>query len=120
MKTVVIQSPTRIHISLADMGHATARTYGGIGFSIDTPCILWQIEHARKFTFHGLESLDCRAKSELMALSQKLRAQQNTPEFSASLLSCPPQHVGFGTKTALMLGFSVALNRFAEGRLTQF
>ena len=121
MRHVTINVPTRIHIGLADMGHATARAYGGVGFSIEPPCISWQLETGSDSTeLKGLQHLDARAIIELGELSNRMQLRLNLPAFTATLLSCPAQHIGFGTKTALALGFAAALNSLFSGDLTSF
>jgi predicted sugar kinase len=48
----------RIHVSLADMGFASLRAFGGIGFSIEQPLTIFQFEPCSGVEIHGLDVLD--------------------------------------------------------------
>ena len=108
-------------LDLPTWGTPRRERTGGVGFSIEPPCISWQLETGSDSTeLKGLQHLDARAIIELGELSESDALRLNLPAFTATLLSCPAQHIGFGTKTALALGFAAALNSLFSGDLTSF
>src|SRR5262245_12969305 len=95
---------SRLHVSLADMGRASARAFGGVGISINEPTTVLELEEARQIEVHGLESLDEEARIDTAAIIARLQPVLGGRGFKAVLRSAPPQHVGFGSKTSLSLG----------------
>jgi beta-ribofuranosylaminobenzene 5'-phosphate synthase len=104
-----IVAHARLHLSLADMGYASARSFGGVGFSITHPCTTLDLKRHEKVELDGLHRLDEEARNELTAIANRLRARVSGG-FRMKLDSSPPQHVGFGTKTSLSLGLIAGVN----------
>jgi beta-ribofuranosylaminobenzene 5'-phosphate synthase len=102
----------RIHVSLADMGFASNRAFGGIGFSIEQPLTVFQFEQCRGTEVHGLEVLDDEGRADLSQVVERMRNDQGDLNFRAALKAAPPQHVGFGSKTALALALIAGVNAF--------
>jgi beta-ribofuranosylaminobenzene 5'-phosphate synthase len=103
---------SRIHISLADMGFASIRAFGGIGFSIEQPVTVFQFEQCRRIEVGGLETLDDEGRADLVQVIERMRNDQGDLNFRAALKAAPPQHVGFGSKTALALALIAGTNAF--------
>src|SRR5690349_12649139 len=93
----------RVHVALADMGFASARAYGGVGFTIDQPCTTIEVQEASEIRMEGFESLDARLRRHLeVAVKTVLRISER-PGVSVKLRSSAPQHSGFGTTTTVSL-----------------
>lgn len=102
----------RIHVSLADMGFASLRAFGGIGFSIEKPLTVFQFEQCSGIEIHGLEVLDDEGRADLIQVIERMKNDRGELRFRALLKSFPPQHVGFGSKTALALALIAGVNVF--------
>jgi beta-ribofuranosylaminobenzene 5'-phosphate synthase len=102
----------RIHVSLADMGFASLRAFGGIGFSIERPPIVFQFEPCRGVETRGLEVLDEEGRADLTQAIERMTNDRGELRFRAVLRATPPQHVGFGSKTALSLALIAGVNAF--------
>ena len=102
----------RIHVSLADMGFASLRAFGGIGFSIEQPLTVFQFEQCSGIEIHGLEVLDDEGRADLIQVIERMKNDRGELRFRAVLKSFPPQHVGFGSKTALVLALIAGVNVF--------
>jgi beta-ribofuranosylaminobenzene 5'-phosphate synthase len=100
----------RIHISLADMGHASLRSFGGVGFSLDCEPTVVEFEPCGTIEIDGAEVLDVRAQLELSELIERLRAVREKVGFRANIKSVPRQHIGLGSKTSLALSIVAGAN----------
>ena len=100
---------SRIHISLADMGFASARAFGGVGFMIDWPAIRIHVGPGHLLEWWGFETLDQTTQQECRSLCEKLTVAAKTGTI-VRLLEHIPQHVGFGSKTALRLSLIAAIH----------
>src|SRR4030042_4707338 len=61
--------------------------------------------------------LDARDEAEVRALIERIATALDA-EFAVLILSLPPQHSGFGSKTALLLGIAAACNALLGSPLT--
>jgi beta-ribofuranosylaminobenzene 5'-phosphate synthase len=102
----------RIHVSLADMGFASPRAFGGIGFSIEQPLTVFEFEQCSGIEIRGLETLDEEGRADLSQIIERMKNDKGEMCFRAILKAAPPQHVGFGTKTALSLALVAGVNAF--------
>jgi len=108
---VVVRAFPRVHISLLDLGNATPRRYGGSGFSIDGNVIDVSATLATRCQIDGLELLDELARDQVEQVIAAFRCvRPNSPAFQICIRNVPAQHVGFGTKTTLLLALLVAAN----------
>ena len=99
-------------MALFDMGRATRRACGGIGFAIEAfPCV-WQFTPSSDDELNGIQTLDTAAQSDVISAIGRLRHLRNFPPTSATLLSHSPQHSGFGTKTALLASLCRGIDSF--------
>lgn len=100
----------RVHVALFDLGRATARAYGGAGFMLAGPTTTVVARRASAWSFAGTPDLDERTHGDVLSLLGRMK--ERTGEFAAEveLVGHPPQHVGLGSKTALMLSVASAVN----------
>ncbi|HWM47192.1 MAG TPA: beta-ribofuranosylaminobenzene 5'-phosphate synthase family protein [Xanthobacteraceae bacterium] len=109
MSTVYVTARPRIHIALSDMGNATQRAYGGVGFSVDGLPSIWKLTAASDVIVSNIDKLDQLAQDELVRLAQLLGERIALKGFRAELKAVAPQHRGFGTKTTLCLSLIAAV-----------
>jgi beta-ribofuranosylaminobenzene 5'-phosphate synthase len=111
-KLMHIVARPRIHVSLADMGFASLRSFGGIGFSIERPLTVFKLEQCSGVELCGLETLDEEGRADLIQVTERMKHDQGNMHFRAVLKAAPPQHVGFGSKTALSLALIAGVKAF--------
>lgn len=107
--TRVIGYP-RLHVGLFDLGTATLRQYGGIGMAINGPPTVISARPAGRFSIDGLELVDGAAAADLDAAIGRLSLGRTRPPVSVTVHDLPPQHVGLGTKTTLVLAVLKAIS----------
>src|ERR1043166_7966777 len=107
---MILTARPRLHISLADMGNASARAFGGVGFSIDQPSTVLQFDKCDCVQIQGLENLDREGISDVHELFDRLKPALGEIGVRVIIRSVPPQHVGFGSKTSLLLGLTAGVN----------
>ncbi len=91
------------------MGFASARSYGGIGFAIEKPCVEIEVRRSSQTKLFGFDAIDSAANQQVKRIAAKLHGEGRG--FRATLKTMPPQHVGFGTKTALLLGLIAGVSQ---------
>jgi beta-ribofuranosylaminobenzene 5'-phosphate synthase len=98
-----VQAGPRLHCTLLDLGRATSRAYGGCGFMIDGPIITVSAEPSDSWSLASSVPIDDRSTLDLRLALDKLRELAPTQPVAITVHSIPPQHVGLGTKTSMML-----------------
>ncbi|MCG2642620.1 hypothetical protein L6637_22665 [Bradyrhizobium sp. WYCCWR 12774] len=104
-------------MGLVDLAGVSARSFCGIGFSLSGPPTIWRVEDASTVSLTGVSHLDKFAFDEINKTAKNL-ADRAKGGFSAHLECSPPQHVGFGTKTSLLLSLITAVDRLKRMNLT--
>lgn len=110
-KRVEVTVGSRIHISLADLGHVSPRLYGGVGFMIDRPVTKLLISPQENFSVHGLCGIDNSGRSDVERIVNEFSGL-NSHGAKIEIYKLVPQHSGFGSKTALLLALVSGLNAF--------
>jgi beta-ribofuranosylaminobenzene 5'-phosphate synthase len=103
---------SRIHIALADMGFASPRAFGGVGFMLENVAADIELQRATATSLVGANDLDEACQNDLAALLTTLATAHDQP-VKAIVRDHAPQHVGLGTKTALKLSIISAYQRLA-------
>ncbi len=106
----VVKSFPRLHIGLLDLGNATPRKYGGAGFALSGPSIVVQAVRSRRPELDNPETIDDRAARDLLLATQRLQRFVARATARIRILRMIPQHVGLGSKTALILGVLKAID----------
>ena len=106
--TTRIRTGCRIHCGLLDLGRATDRAYGGAGFMIAGPGVQVCARCDSRFGVVGNIPLDERTRTDLRKALEAVSCRVAKKSVTVSVESMPPQHVGLGTKTALILGALLA------------
>lgn len=112
-----VHARPRIHIGLVDLAGVSDRRFCGVGFSIAGPSTTWHIEEAADFRLNGISDLDRLALIDIDRVVKILKAMC-IGGLSATLEGSPPQHVGLGTKTSLLLSLITAVSRLKGLRLS--
>ncbi len=110
-KVTTVAAKPRILIALTDLGKVTERAYCGVGFSFDGPATTWELTDSDATGVEGLCALDEAAKRDIDRVLGNLAAKAPHTAFRAVLSGIAPQHSGFGSKTALLLGLLEGANR---------
>lgn len=101
-----VSVPSRIHLTLIDLGHTGYRCNGGVGFGITAPC--------STLAFAPHTTVDLRAlatcgylPADIARLTERLerlmRQRQLTHGLRIAEVEMPSRHSGFGTGTAVAL-----------------
>jgi beta-ribofuranosylaminobenzene 5'-phosphate synthase len=101
-KTATVTAYPRLHFGLADLGHATARKYGGAGVVLDWPAVEVEARSSAEPSLHTLVDIDERTLShvsESIGNIRKISGIQTALLIKRAL----PEHAGLGSKTALIL-----------------
>jgi beta-ribofuranosylaminobenzene 5'-phosphate synthase len=114
----IIKAYPRIHIGLADMGFASPRCYGGVGFTLEQPATVVRVKPWSDLALTGFESIDCTSRDELYRIIRDF-SQICKVNFKIELVSMPPQHHGYGTKTTLLLAVLAALSSASGHQLSR-
>ena len=107
---MTVRSFPRLHIGLLDLGHITHRDHGGAGFYLDGLPVEVEVVRSRKTRLVGLARLDGEGRNDLRAAIDRMRALVGLPHLTIRLRNVLPQHVGLGSKTAVVLGVLKAVD----------
>lgn len=114
---VLVRSFSRIHITLIDLAGVTHRRYGGVGFALDA----FPIEVRALVAVNNEVNFECiieaRDRADVWALLERLSSKLSY-KFCIQVLSLPPPHVGFGSKTALLLAIATSCSALHGSPLT--
>jgi beta-ribofuranosylaminobenzene 5'-phosphate synthase len=111
---VVVRSFPRVHVGLLDLGHVTRRRHGGAGFTLGGPCLEVLAEAGGPLEVRGLEHCDERARQEVDRALDAFQRTAGALHARFTLTRGLPQHVGLGSKTALLLTILQAASEIAE------
>ncbi len=102
-KKVVIETPSRIHMTLTDLTGAASRVDGGIGVALDEPNIVLEAERSEELVVEG-DNAD-RAK----AAARAVMAQMKLGGAKLSIRNGYKLHVGLGGGTQLGIAAGKAI-----------
>lgn len=111
MNEITVKSSARIHSALINESGFSGRIDGGIGFSIDSPS--WEIVVSRNEINSPNDSshLNKELLDALESTKQKIQDQYQLPNIHYKISDGIESHIGLGSKTALLMGFSKAVSR---------
>ncbi len=107
--TTSVKTGSRIHCSLLDLGSATDRAYGGAGFMIEGPEIRVSAAQSSQWDVTSALPIDMRTRNDIEKMFERLARYTEGGLANLHIESLPPQHVGLGTKTGLLLASLVAI-----------
>lgn len=115
--SMIIRCYPRIHIGLMDLGNATFRKYGGAGFTLSGLPTEIVATRSRRIVVRDSGKLDVQGKKDLVSALQRLSDIAPLAKAQVTVRQLPPQHIGLGTKTSLLLGALMASSLAAGIRL---
>ena len=110
----------RIHVGLADMGFASQRAFGGVGFAIEHSTTVVDLVPSDEFLLSGVERLDEAARLDLHYIMETLQKISGVRPFHARIFRHSPQHCGFGSKTSLALSLIAGANYLCGTGLSRY
>ncbi|GCD92130.1 beta-ribofuranosylaminobenzene 5'-phosphate synthase family protein [Nocardioides sp. LS1] len=96
-----VSAPSRLHMGLIDLAHATPRTYGGFGLMIDHPGVIVTGRPAKVTTLSG--DLSLPERDVLTRIVETLCSAHALPGCDIEIVAQPRAHAGLGRGTALRL-----------------
>jgi beta-ribofuranosylaminobenzene 5'-phosphate synthase len=117
MGTVVVKAFPRLHATLIDLGDATYRRYGGAGFALARPETEVTVSLGSEDMIHLPSGLEDRDREDVLAVISRVVTAAKC-HFRVSVSTMPPLHVGYGSKTALVLAIAGACAEAAQQRMT--
>lgn len=116
-KHAIARAYPRIHITLIDLAGISHRRYGGAGYSLDGFPIEARVSHASDSAVVYHSSVDARDQHDVSSLLVRMSTRLSE-HFRVEVMPLPPQHAGFGTKTAMLSAISAACNALQGDPLT--
>ena len=115
----------RIHMSLIDLSGVTRRRYGGIGLMLESPITRIQVERARELTLTMPAGVEERTMEDAHAALRRFSNELGERPLSFRVTQHIPEHVGLGSKTALVLGLLAGARQalsldVSDGQLKRF
>lgn len=116
MRAVLVECPSRLHLSLLDMnGTVSGRVDGGVGFALSEPSIVVTVtplsgEQRDEFaieraTDHG------EINSAIRGAIERMREDVSFGRVGVRVAAHPALHQGFGSKTAILLSVLAGIDR---------
>lgn len=100
---VIVETPSRIHITLTDMAGDLGRVDGGVGVALEEPSIVVEAARGEGLVVRGESSHRAKAAAEAVMKRFDLGGADIT------VRSCYQQHVGLGAGTQLAMAVGKAL-----------
>lgn len=114
---ILLTAFPRLHVTLLDTPRTSAYSPGGVGFSIDAYPLRLAAKRAQESRLVGFDSLDQTALCQIQSLFDILHDASKDP-IEVTMLSGPPQHMGFGSKSLLLNGLVNVIDRLLRLRLS--
>lgn len=116
MRRVIVDTPSRIHISLIDMHGGSGRVDGGIGITLDEPGILIEAEQAPVLSVTGC---DPATKERIgQVAGGVLRDLGLGGSVAITVRKLYPSHIGLGSGSQLALAVAKAITELHDRHLT--
>jgi|SRR5579883_502739 len=114
---IVVHAYPRLHLTLLDLAGCSLRKYGGAGLSLNALPVVVEANRANSPSLTGTRFLDARGQEDLQGAFARISALMQGTAVHVNVQSSPPQHVGLGTKTSLVLGVLKAAQLAADAKL---
>jgi beta-ribofuranosylaminobenzene 5'-phosphate synthase len=106
-RRVIVETPSRIHISLIDLHGGSGRVDGGIGIALGDPRILLEARQSPELDVKGCDSTTAeRIRQTAGVVLQGIRAGGSA---SITVRTTYPSHIGLGSGSQLALATARAL-----------
>jgi beta-ribofuranosylaminobenzene 5'-phosphate synthase len=111
-RKVIIQTPSRIHLTLTDLTGKSCRVDGGVGIALDEPNILLEAERSEELAAEGVGSARAMAAAKMVMERFGLGAIQ------LSIRSAYRTHIGLGSGTQLGIAAGKAVCELYDFKVT--
>ena len=103
-RRVIVQTPSRLHLTLIDMHGGSGRVDGGVGISLDEPGILIEVRQSPSLIVEGCDSAtQVRVMDTAIQVLKGLHAGGNV---SITVRNYYSSHIGLGSGSQLMLAIA--------------
>jgi beta-ribofuranosylaminobenzene 5'-phosphate synthase len=103
-RRVIIQTPSRLHLTLIDMHGGLGRVDGGVGITLDEPGILLEIRQSTDLEVHGCDTI---TRERIMDTARHvLMGVHAGGNVSITVRDYYPSHIGLGSGSQLMLAIA--------------
>ena len=106
-RRVIVNTPSRIHVSLIDMHGGSGRVDGGIGITLDEPGVLLEVQQSPAIRVTGCDAATQERLSGIA--SDVLRQIHAGAAVSIHVRSFYPAHTGLGSGSQLALATARAI-----------
>jgi beta-ribofuranosylaminobenzene 5'-phosphate synthase len=106
-RRVIVETPSRIHVSLIDMHGGSGRVDGGIGIALDDPCILIEARQSPACEVSGCDSTTSgQIRDIATSVLEGIRAGSGV---AITVRTQYPSHIGLGSGSQLALATATAI-----------
>lgn len=103
--------PSRIAINLYDMNGELGRVDGGMGFSLEYPRLVFDIEKSESINIINKQLLGEELSTEVERVLNQIKKEDGLTGANIDVSEAIPIHSGFGSKTATLLSTVYALGK---------
>ena len=115
--TLRIRTPSRLAFGLIDMNGEIGRVEGGLGLTLEKPCLELRARRAGALAIGGPAAVPESGRRKFEAMSQVFREKYGTDGVDVSVEETIPDHSGLGSGTQLALAFGQAVNLLYDLKL---
>jgi beta-ribofuranosylaminobenzene 5'-phosphate synthase len=115
--SVVVETGSRVHMGLIDLGRCTPNAYGGVGFGTSEPKTVVRAERATTFAIHSFQKLDSAQQEHVDLLVARLSRYYPRNATRFQIEQVVPAHIGLGSSTSLLLAMIEAFDQSSGAAL---
>ena len=108
-KSIILDTPARIHLGFLDLNHLAERNFGSIGLTISKFKNIFEIKEHDKFE---IESKDKTIKKKIEKIFKKFSKIKKLKNCKIIVSQNIPQHVGLGSGTQISLSVGYLISEF--------
>ncbi len=113
-RRIIVQTPSRLHLTLIDMHGGSGRVDGSVGIALDEPGILLEVRQSPVLEVQGCDSV---TRERIMdSALQVLKGLHAGGKVSITVREYYPSHIGLGSGSQLMLAIARGSLRFMADR----
>jgi len=103
-RRIIVQTPSRIHLTLIDMHGGSGRVDGSVGIALNEPSILLEVRQSQVLDVKGCDSV---TRERIMdSAHQILKGLHAGGNVSITVREYYPSHIGLGSGSQLMLAIA--------------
>jgi beta-ribofuranosylaminobenzene 5'-phosphate synthase len=103
-RRVIVQTPSRLHLTLIDMHGGSGRVDGGVGITLNEPGILLEVRQSPVLEVQGCDSVT--QKRIMDSARQVLKGLHAGGNVSITVREHYPTHIGLGSGSQIMLAIA--------------